>query len=154
MANEPTAHELFSTWRPWQVALAGTVAAEMVRHGVTPEKLRDLVDQYMRDHIADEAEKAAAKPGATPYREPRAERRETVLPRPKWQREVERGVMFGGACPKCGGPLMIKRMCPRVSPRIRTQLACNSDDCDWMAVSEHGWERLAREGLEGNVETQ
>lgn len=148
---------LFAAWQPWQVALAGTVAAEMIRHGLTPEEMRDLVREYMSAHVAAERRasyEAAAEPGAAPYRNPHAARRETVLPRPEWQKEQERGLMFGGVCPKCGGPLVVKRMCPHVSPRIRTQLACNSDECDWVAVSEHAWDYLAREGLEGNVEVQ
>lgn len=144
---------LFSVWQPWQVALAETVAAEMIRRGMTAEEMRDLAREHLRAYAASEAEKAAAVPGAEPYRQPRPARRNAALPRPEWQKEQERGVMFGGACPKCGGPLVIKRMCPQVSPRIRTQLACNSDDCDWAAVSEHPWDYLARMGLEGNVET-
>lgn len=149
--------DFFAAWQPWQVALADTVVAEMIRHDITPEQLREMAREYMAAHVASESEKAAAVPGAAPYRNParrETARRETALPRPDWQREVERGVMFGGACPKCGGPLMIKRMCPHVSPRIRTQLACNSDDCDWAAVSEHAWDYLARKGVEGNVEVQ
>ena len=153
-------NDMFSAWQPWQVALAETVAAEMIRFGLNAEQLRDLARQYMREHVEGGERKAAARaaavPGAAPYLIPRSgrERRETVLPRPEWQKEQERGVMFGGACPRCGGPLVIKRMCPRVSPRIRTQLACNNDACDWMAVSEHPWEYLAGRGLEGNVEEQ
>lgn len=144
----------FAAWSPWQVALADTAAAEMIRYGITPERLRELAREWLLAHAASEAERAAAELGAAPYRDPYAARRETALPRPEWQREVERGVMFGGACPRCGGPLVIKRMCPQVSPRIRTQLACNSDACDWAAVSEHPWDYLAREGIEGNVEVQ
>lgn len=151
----PVTHDdLFSAWQPWQVALAGTVAAEMIRHGLSPEEMRDLVRGYMAVHVASEEERAAAEPGAAPYLSPHVERRKAELPRPEWQKESERGVMFGGACPKCGGPLVIKRMCPHVSPRIRTQLACNSDECDWAAVSEHPWDYLARNGFEGNVEEQ
>lgn len=146
--------DIFSAWQPWQIALSETVAAEMIRHGLTPEEMRDLARDYMAAHVASEAQRAASVIGADPYRDPYATRRETVLPRPSWQQEVERGVMLGGACPKCGGPLVVKRMCPHVSPRIRTQLACNSDECDWVAVSEHAWDYLAREGLEGNVEVQ
>lgn len=148
------ASSIFAGWQPWQVAMADTAAAEMIRLGVTPERLRELARAWLLERVTSEAEMAAAKPGARPYRDPNAARREAELPRPEWQREVERGVMFGGACPKCGGPLMIKRMCPHVSPRIRTQLACNSDACDWAAVSEHAWDYLARMGLEGNVEVQ
>lgn len=147
------ATDFFAVWQPWQVALAETVAGEMIRHGVTAEEVRDMAREYMRERVLPDAAASAAKLGAPPYRvgvpPPRRE-----LPRPAWQKEVERGVMFGGACPKCGGPLMIKRMCPHVSPRIRTQLACNSDACDWAAVSEHPWDYLARKGLEGNVEVQ
>ena len=149
-----TENDIFSVWQPWQVALAETVAAEMIRHGLTPEEMRDLARAYMLNMVEIEAQRAAAVPGAAPYRDPNAKRRETVLPRPAWQKETERGVRLGGACPKCGGPLVVKRMCPQVSPRIRTQLACNSDECDWAAVSEHAWDYLARKGLEGNVEVQ
>lgn len=156
-----TTVDIFAAWQPWQVALAETVALEMLRHDIGPEQMRDLARQYMRTNAAaaanEAAHRAAAKPGAAPYRSPRANRFRPGprrLPRPDWQREEERGVMLGGACPRCGGPLVIKRMCPRVSPRIRTQLACNNDACDWMAVSEHPWEYLARNGLAGNVEEQ
>lgn len=152
----PMTHDkLFAAWRTWQVALAGTVAAEMIRHGMTPEEMRSLARECLRARMAAETTTAAGEPGADPPRHlhpgPRPRR---DLPRPEWQKEQERGVMFGGACPKCGGPLVIKRMCPQVSPRIRTQLACNSDECDWAAVSEHAWDYLARMGLEGNVEVQ
>lgn len=149
-----TGNDIFSAWQPWQVALAQTVAAEMIRRDLTPERMLELARAYMLDLVEIEAQRAAAVPGAAPYRDPNAGRRETVLPRPAWQKETERGLMFGGACPKCGGPLVVKRMCPHVSPRIRTQLACNSDACDWAAVSEHPWDYLARKGLEGNVEVQ
>ena len=152
--TEIDAETLFAAWRPWQVALADTVAAEMIRRGVGPERMRELAREWLLDHAASEAEKAAALPGAAAFRWTHEGRTRKTLPRPEWQKETERGVSFGGACPKCGGPLAIKRMCPQVSPRIRTQLVCNSDACDWMAVSEHPWDYLARAGLDGNVEVQ
>lgn len=147
--------KLFEAWQPWQVALAGTVAAEMIRYALTPEEMLRLSREYVLSRVTRDAETAAATPGAEPNRRPEySATTRTVPSRPAWQKEVERGVMLGGACPKCGGPLMIKRMCPHVSPRIRTQLACNSDACDWAAVSVHPWDYLARKGLEGNVEVQ
>lgn len=154
MNANKTADDVFSAWQPWQVALAETVASEMIRLDLTPERMLELARAYMLDHVASDEQRAAAVPGAIPYRDPEAGRRKNVLPRPDWQKEQELGVMLGGACPKCGGPLVVKRMCPHVSPRIRTQLACNSDACDWAAVSEHAWDYLARKGLEGNVEVQ
>lgn len=151
-----TTVDIFAAWQPWQVALAETVALEMLRHNIGPEQMRDLARQYMREHAASEAQKAVARPGASPYRRPVANRFRPSrrLPRPEWQKEEERGLSYAGACPKCGSKIEIKRMCPHISPRIRTQMACTNDACDWAAVSEHGWDYLARNGLDGNVEVQ
>ena len=148
--------DIFVSWQPWQVALAETVAAELIRHGLTPEEMRDLARAYMLEHVASEAERAVAAPGAAPYRRPHSgQRLHRELPRPEWQKEVERGLIhMKDACPKCGGVVRMKRMCPSVSPRIRTQLACMNDECDFIAVSERSCDYLAREGLEGNVEVQ
>ena len=61
-----TENDIFSVWQPWQVALAETVAAEMIRHGLTPEEMRDLARAYMLNMVEIEAQRAAAVPGAAP----------------------------------------------------------------------------------------
>lgn len=55
-------------------------------------------------------------------------------------------------CPRCGGPLEIRSLCPHVSPHWRTQMVCLSDTCAWHALSAHGRAFLATHGLDGNTE--
>lgn len=142
-------HVIFGVWQPWQVAVALTAALDMERRGMTPGEYADAARRWLRDNVAGQVPVAA--PGADPPRWPHSGR-PGRLQRPAV--EAERGLMRDGVCPRCGAVLEIKRMCPRVSSRIRTQMCCTRDDCNWMAVSEHGWDYLKRRGLDGNVEVQ
>ena len=50
-------------------------------------------------------------------------------------------------CPSCGAALETKQLCPHVSPRIRTQLACTNDKCSWWGQSEHNVAWLIQHGI-------
>ena len=50
-------------------------------------------------------------------------------------------------CPSCGAALETKQLCPHVSPRLRTQLACTNDACSWWGQSEHNVSWLIQHGI-------
>lgn len=50
-------------------------------------------------------------------------------------------------CPACGAVLETKQLCPHVSPKIRTQLACTNDKCSWWGQSEHNVSWLIQHGI-------
>ena len=60
-------------------------------------------------------------------------RRRLAAPAPRREAVESRIVR---ACPKCGGTVYLRKLCPRVSPRWRTQLACENAACNWHGLSE------------------
>ena len=56
------------------------------------------------------------------------------------------------SCPRCGSPLEMQALCPKISPHWRTAIACTSDSCAYHGLSTHPAEHLVRTGLAGHVE--
>lgn len=105
--------------------IAGSIASFLTRcrrEGITVEEALAAYDEYIGE-LAKSMRPAAAA----------AKKRELL-------------------CPRCGGPLEIRTLCPHVSQHWRTQMACLSDTCGWHALSVHGRAFLAAHGLDGNTE--
>ncbi len=56
------------------------------------------------------------------------------------------------SCPRCGAPLEMQALCPKVSPHWRTAIACTSDSCAYHSLSTHTAGHLLRNGLASQVE--
>ena len=56
------------------------------------------------------------------------------------------------SCPRCGSPVELQALCPKVSPHWRTAIACTSDSCAYHSLSTHTAGHLLRNGLASQVE--
>ena len=56
------------------------------------------------------------------------------------------------SCPRCGSPLEMQALCPKISPHWRTAVACTSETCGYHGLSTHTAGQLLRSGLAGHVE--
>lgn len=93
-----------------------------------------LAARYMADHNLTPREVVAAYDawlaGRTPAPPQAAPRRSANPGREAVESRIVR------ACPKCGGTVYLRKLCPKVSPKWRTQLACENAACDWHGLSE------------------
>ena len=66
--------------------------------------------------------------------------------------DQRRAVSRAPVCPRCGSPLEMQALCPKVSPHWRTAIACTSDSCAYHSLSTHTAGHLLRNGLASQVE--
>ena len=99
---------------PGRESMVAAVATQMRLYALTPE-------QVLAEYRVWATEQR--RRGARPVAARRPSRGETTT------------AQLAHACPRCGGAVEMQRLCPRVSPRWRVQLACMRDDCDWHGLS-------------------
>lgn len=116
-ASAPTIIEAFVGHE----SLVAAVAAYMRWHNLSPEQVLAEYDAWINARGRDVRQASVSVRAAA---------------RDKNVSVKGSSAQLARACPRCGGTVYLEKLCPRVSPRWRTQLACMRDGCDWHGLSE------------------